>query len=128
LTANANFPRAATASRAASAMNSAARLATASASGSTSTFMMRVSDGDDRVVPSTIRRHHLHLRWPPRVRWVFVNRRAGAQHRVDDAPRFLDVVLAREQCRIAVHGIAQTTLVGVHLAGGRTPAGDHLTV
>ncbi len=59
---------------------------------------------------------------PCRYSW---HRRVGAQHRIDDAPRLLDIILAREERLVAAHRVAQHAFVGIHLAGTRMAARDH---
>ena len=51
---------------------------------------------------------------------------AFSPHRIDDAPRLFDVVLAREQRGVALHRVAQHALVGVHLVGAGLPAREQL--
>src|SRR5436305_1494663 len=51
---------------------------------------------------------------PPGVRLVLLHRRGVAQHRVYHAPRGLHGVLAREEDRVAPHGVAEQALVRSH--------------
>ena len=48
------------------------------------------------------------------------------EHGIDDAPRFLDVILAREERRVARHRVAEHALVGVHLVRRRVAAREQL--
>ena len=57
---------------------------------------------------------------------VFVNWGFHLQHRIDDAPRFFDVVHPRKQLGVSVERIAQDAIVGVSVVGARLPAGDEL--
>src|SRR6185503_18846779 len=49
---------------------------------------------------------------------VLVDGRHVAEHGVYDAPRSLDRVLAREERRVALHRVAQQTLVGRRVVAG----------
>src|SRR5262245_11959844 len=101
-------------------MNPAARRATLSGSGSTSIFKAvsvgcararAASRRADRVLPASRRRHVLRLFRTPAPGLVLEDGRACLEDRIDDAPRFLDVVLAREQGRVARHGITEHPFV-----------------
>ena len=57
----------------------------------------------------------IYLARSPGVRLVFKDRRARFEHRINDSPRLFYIVLACKQGRVALHGVAQQPLVGVHL-------------
>src|SRR5439155_14112303 len=72
--------------------------------------------GDCWVLPSAMRHDcRTDFSWTPGPRRVFEWRRGLLQHRVDDAPSLLDVVLSCEQRRVADHRVAENALVRVHL-------------
>src|SRR5579885_1634980 len=141
LTARRKRPRAAAAARASSAIIAAARAATASGVSSTSISIGCIIGGSSGGVPRFVARPGIHLgvvpaarrhdvrirfRRAPRAGIVFGRRRSQLQCGIDDAPCLFDVVFAGEQRLIARHGISQHALVGIHLAGSRGLAGDHL--
>src|SRR5437660_5737701 len=64
-----------------------------------------VAVGDDRIGRG----------WPPRPAAVAMQGRPVVENGVDDAPRGLDGILAREERRIAIQRIAEEALVGLHL-------------
>src|SRR5262249_1764756 len=111
-------PRAATAARASPAMKVAPTRATASASARASIFM----SSHRRLMPAVGGRNP-RVAFPrsPGAGLIFVDGRAGLQHGIHDPPRLFDVVLPREQRSVAVHGVSQHALVGVHLVGAWEP-------
>src|SRR5262249_46391654 len=116
LTAITKRPRAAAAARASAAMISAALLATALASVSISIFMVApsIEDGEWRIddchslssILGLLAAHYrirpasgwynflVHFIRPPGTRLVLVDRSAGFEHRVNDAPGLFHIVLA----------------------------------
>ena len=69
-----------------------------------------------RVLPAAGRRNaRVDLFGSPGARLVFVDGRAGLQHRIDDSPRLFDVVLPGKQGGVSLHGVPQHPLVRVHL-------------
>src|SRR5262245_28999003 len=65
----------------------------------------------------------VHFIWSPGTRLVFVDRGAGFQHRINDAPGLLHIVLAGKQGSISCHGVAQHPFVSIHLLGTGMVAG-----
>src|SRR4249920_765243 len=77
----------------------------------------------DRVLPTTGRGEPLDFSRPPALRLIIVNRRVRFEIRVDYPPGLFDVILAREERRVAGHGVAQYPLISVLLlASGRATA------
>src|SRR5262244_1283409 len=68
----------------------------------------------------------VHFIRSPCTGLVFVNRGAGFQHRVNDAPGLLHIVLAGKQGSISCHGVAEHPFVSVHLLGTRMVTGEQL--
>src|SRR5262249_5575815 len=60
----------------------------------------------------------------PAVGLVFEKRSDVPQDRLDDAPGFLDIVLAGKQGGVALHGLAEQALVGGHQSAARVVAGQ----
>src|SRR5215510_1413200 len=58
---------------------------------------------------------------------ILVDGRASLQHGIDDSPSLFDVVLPREQGGVAVHGVAEHSLVSVHLVRARELSTHHLS-
>src|SRR5262245_36084575 len=129
-------PRSATLARASAAIISAAFRATASASISISTFIAvptlrlepstpilhhsNLSAAQRRVFPASGRRYFLiDLTRSPGTRFVFVERSAGLQYRIDDAPCLFHIVLPRKQCSVSRHRVTEHAFVriGVLCAG-----------
>ena len=48
-----------------------------------------------------------------------MHRRVGRERLVDNAPRFLHIILAREQCCITLHGVTENAFIRVHLGRSR---------
>src|SRR5436309_2654653 len=66
-----------------------------------------------RVVPAAVRRdERVSFFGPPGAGLVWTNPRMSLEDAIDRGPRGLHCVLAREQCPIAGHGIAEQPLVG----------------
>src|ERR1700689_2418859 len=61
----------------------------------------------------------------PTPLFIFIDRSAAPQDRINDSPSFLHVVLTREQSGVACHGVAQDSLVRIHFVGTRVSAGHH---
>src|SRR5215470_12993049 len=78
------------------------------------------------IAPASHRCHSFNLTWSPGIGLILVNRRARFEHRIDDAPGFLHVVLSRERRGISFHRRSQYALVRVHVGRPRRPAGYHL--
>ena len=79
------------------------------------------------IVPAAdVGDHMVGLCRPPGVGLVFEDGVIVLEHRVDDAPRLLDVVLACEQRGVSLHGFAQQPFVRTHLFGGRVAADEQL--
>src|SRR5258705_2683207 len=132
-------PRSATVARASAAIISAAFRPTASASISISTFMAvptlrleywsdvfrtqysnthhsNLSAAHRRVFPASGRRYFLiDLTRSPGTGLVFVDWRAGLQHRVDDAPGFFHIVLPCKQGGVSRHSVTEHAFVSIHL-------------
>src|SRR4029077_20042375 len=69
-----------------------------------------------RVFPASRRRYVLiDLARSPRTGLVFVDWRAGLQHRVDDAPGFFHIVLPSKQGGVSHHGVTEHAFVSIHL-------------
>ena len=71
-----------------------------------------------------IRRDRGGLRQSPRAGLVPVRGRHVVENGLDDRPRGLNAVLTSEKRADAYHGVAQETLLGVHLIPARVV--DHL--
>src|SRR5207248_5517379 len=81
----------------------------------TSCFFFQAEDGiRDRTVTgvqtcalpiSSFGRHSLGLSWPPRIRFILINRRVLFQGGIDDAPCFFDVILRSEERRVGKEGM-----------------------
>src|SRR5258708_30108311 len=132
-------PRSATVARASAAIISAAFRPTASASISISMFMAvptlrleywsdvfrtqysnthhsNLSAAHRRVFPASGRRYFLiDLTRSPGTGLVFVDWRAGLQHRVDDAPGLFHIVLPGKQRSVSRHGVTEHAFVCIRL-------------
>src|SRR5204863_2540251 len=89
--------------------------------------IIKSSIGHDGVGPAAGWGERFGLCRTPCPWVVFVQRRAGLEHRVNDAPGFLDVILSGEQGGIARHRISEHALVGVHLSGAGMAAGQQFS-
>ena len=65
-----------------------------------------------RILPASRRRDPLDLGRSPGFWFILKHRRAGLQHRVNDSPRFLHIILAGEQSGVAGHRVPQHAFVG----------------
>ena len=66
-------------------------------------------------MPTARRRDGAGCVGSPAARFVGVRRDVRAQHRIDDAPRLLNVIFAREQRGIALHGLGLYIYAGEDL-------------
>src|SRR6185295_78975 len=102
--------------RAPSVTSASARASTAVSAGSSAATVIAPTISARRAVPSPdVRRQRGGLGRPPAPGVVLVHRRPRSEDRIDDGPRRLDRVLAREERRIARHRVAEQPLVRVHL-------------
>src|SRR5439155_26611262 len=67
------------------------------------------------VPPADVGGQRLGVARSPRAAIVLGERRGLTQDRLDDRPRRLAAVLAREEQAVTLHRVAEETLVGVHL-------------
>src|SRR5881394_846944 len=79
-----------------------------------------------RIVPAAGWYDPFNLSRPPRLWFVFINRRAGFQHWINDAPGFLNIILSRKQRCIPRHRVPQHPFVRVHFLGTGMAAGQQL--
>src|SRR5215831_8460990 len=80
------------------------------------------------VVPASGGCHTVDLLGTPGARRIWINRSSLFQHRLHNAPCFLDVVFAGKERAIARHSGSENTLVCIHLIGGWEVAGNHFSI
>src|SRR4029453_4094193 len=85
--------------------------------------------GFGRVVPVSDALDQLvGLRGSPGAGLVLMHEGRLIENRIDDAPGFPDNVFAGEQGGVAARGVAEQTLVGLHVVARGIVAGDQLDV
>src|SRR5215467_4737191 len=67
------------------------------------------------IMPTAWGGNPFNLDRAPGLWVVFIDWGTGAQNWINDTPGFLDVILTREQGRIARHCVTQHPFVGIHL-------------
>src|SRR5271166_5330887 len=69
-----------------------------------------------RIVPTAdIGSQFTRIRWAPGARLVHLCRTAVAEDGLDNSPCRLDRILTHEQLLVALHGVGEQALVGLHL-------------
>src|SRR5580704_2855448 len=93
-----------------------------------STFVSRSSTfpTHDRIEPAARRRDCRCLCGSPAAWLVGMDHSGRSEHGIDDAPRFLHVVLACKKRPISDQGIAQHALIGIALVRPGVTAGEEL--